>query len=286
MRLQRNAMDFNLDEFLKYAIAEDIGDGDHTSLSTIPAEAMGRARLLVKDEGIIAGIDIAKRVFELIDSNIKFEQVLKDGDNVKFGDVAFYVEGKSQSIVTAERLALNIMQRMSGIATQTHKMVQLMAGTKCKLLDTRKTTPGFRYFEKLAVKLGGGVNHRIGLYDMILVKDNHIDYAGGVHEALHKIKNYLSEKNKALKIEVEARSIEDVKLILKEKIAFRILLDNFTPEKIKEAVELINGEVETEASGGINETNLRAYAEAGVDYISMGALTHQIKSLDLSLKAV
>lgn len=279
-------MDFNLDEFLKYAIAEDIGDGDHTSLSTIPAEAIGRARLLVKDEGIIAGIDIAKRVFELIDSNIKFEQVLKDGDNVKFGDVAFYVEGKSQSIVTAERLALNIMQRMSGIATQTHKMVQLMAGTKCKLLDTRKTTPGFRYFEKLAVKLGGGVNHRIGLYDMILVKDNHIDYAGGVHEALHKIKNYLSEKNKALKIEVEARSIEDVKLILKEKIAFRILLDNFTPEKIKEAVELINGEVETEASGGINETNLRAYAEAGVDYISMGALTHQIKSLDLSLKAV
>ncbi|MEZ4799799.1 MAG: carboxylating nicotinate-nucleotide diphosphorylase [Flavobacteriales bacterium] len=279
-------MNFDLDEFLKYAIAEDVGDGDHTSLSTIPSDAKGRARLLVKDQGIIAGIDIAKRVFELIDSEIKFEQVLNDGDQVKFGDVAFYVEGRSQSIVTAERLALNIMQRMSGIATQTHKMVQLMEGTKCKLLDTRKTTPGFRYFEKLAVKLGGGVNHRIGLYDMILVKDNHIDYAGGVHEALHLIKNYLKEKNKDLKIEVEARSLEDVKLILKEKIAFRILLDNFTPEQIKEAVDFINGEVETEASGGINETNLRAYAEAGVDYISMGALTHQIKSLDLSLKAV
>jgi nicotinate-nucleotide pyrophosphorylase (carboxylating) len=279
-------MNFDLDTFLKYAIAEDVGDGDHTSLSTIPADVNGRAKLLVKDNGIIAGIEIAKRVFELIDEQLKFEQILKDGDQVKHGDIAFYVEGSSRSIVTAERLALNIMQRMSGIATQTQKITQMMAGTSCKLLDTRKTTPGFRHFEKLAVKLGGGVNHRIGLYDMILVKDNHIDYAGGVHQALHKIKDYLQQTGKDLKIEVEARSIDDVKLILEEGIAFRILLDNFKPEDLKTAVALINGRVQTEASGGITEANVREYAETGVDYISMGALTHQIKSLDLSLKAV
>lgn len=279
-------MNFDLDIFLKYAIAEDVGDGDHTSLSTIPADATGRAKLLVKDNGIIAGIEIAKRVFELIDAQLKFEKILNDGDQVKHGDIAFYVEGSSRSIVTAERLALNIMQRMSGIATQTQKITQMMAGTSCKLLDTRKTTPGFRYFEKLAVKLGGGVNHRIGLYDMILVKDNHIDYAGGVHQALHKIKDYLQQTGKELKIEVEARSIDDVKLILEENIAFRILLDNFKPEDLKTAVALINGRVQTEASGGITEANVREYAETGVDYISMGALTHQIKSLDLSLKAV
>lgn len=279
-------MNFDLDNFLKYAIAEDVGDGDHTSLSTIPADATGRAKLLVKDNGIIAGIEIAKRVFELIDAQLKFEKILNDGDQVKHGDIAFYVEGSSRSIVTAERLALNIMQRMSGIATQTQKITQMMAGTSCKLLDTRKTTPGFRYFEKLAVKLGGGVNHRIGLYDMILVKDNHIDYAGGVHQALHKIKDYLQQTGKDLKIEVEARSIDDVKLILEENIAFRILLDNFKPEDLKTAVALINGRVQTEASGGITEANVREYAETGVDYISMGALTHQIKSLDLSLKAV
>lgn len=279
-------MNFDLDIFLKYAIAEDVGDGDHTSLSTIPADATGRAKLLVKDNGIIAGIEIAKRVFELIDAQLKFEKILNDGDQVKHGDIAFYVEGSSRSIVTAERLALNIMQRMSGIATQTQKITQMMAGTSCKLLDTRKTTPGFRYFEKLAVKLGGGVNHRIGLYDMILVKDNHIDYAGGVHQALHKIKDYLQQTGKVLKIEVEARSIDDVKLILEENIAFRILLDNFKPEDLKTAVALINGRVQTEASGGITEANVREYAETGVDYISMGALTHQIKSLDLSLKAV
>ncbi len=279
-------MNFDLDTFLKYAIAEDVGDGDHTSLSTIPADVTGRAKLLVKDNGIIAGIEIAKRVFELIDAQLKFEQILNDGDQVKHGDIAFYVEGSSRSIVTAERLALNIMQRMSGIATQTQKITQMMEGTSCKLLDTRKTTPGFRYFEKLAVKLGGGVNHRIGLYDMILVKDNHIDYAGGVHQALHKIKDYLQQTGKDLKIEVEARSIDDVKLILEEGIAFRILLDNFKPEDLKTAVALINGRVQTEASGGITETNVHEYAATGVDYISMGALTHQIKSLDLSLKAV
>ena len=277
---------FNLDEFLKYAIQEDIGDGDHTSNSTIPAEATGKARLLVKDEGIIAGISIAKRVFELIDPNLEFQQVLNDGDAIKHGDVAFFVTGSSRSIVTAERLALNIMQRMSGIATQTNKITQAIAHTKCKLLDTRKTTPGFRYFEKLAVKIGGGVNHRFGLYDMILVKDNHIDYAGGVHEALAQISSYLKEKNKSLLIEVEARTLSDVMKILDSGIAFRILLDNFTPALLKEAVGLIDGRVQTEASGGINEENVVAYAETGVDFISMGALTHQIKSLDLSLKAV
>lgn len=277
---------FNLDEFLQYAIQEDVGDGDHTSNSTIPTGAVGKAKLLVKDEGIIAGISIAKRVFELIDPMLHFDQILQDGDKVKHGDVAFFVTGSSRSIVTAERLALNIMQRMSGIATQTNKITQAIAHTKCKLLDTRKTTPGFRYFEKLAVKIGGGVNHRFGLYDMILVKDNHIDYSGGVHEALAQITSYLKEKNKSLLIEVEARTISDVMKILDSGIAFRILLDNFTPSLLKEAVELIDGRVQTEASGGINEDNVVAYAETGVDFISMGALTHQIKSLDLSLKAV
>lgn len=269
-----------------YAIREDVGDGDHTSNSTIPENARGRAKLLAKDEGIIAGIEIAKHVFERIDPSLQFEPLLSDGDPVKYGDIAFYVEGSSRSIVTAERLALNIMQRMSGIATQTHRINELIRHTSCKLLDTRKTTPGFRYFEKLAVKIGGGVNHRFGLYDMILVKDNHIDYAGGIHQALHQIKSYLMSHGKNLEIEVEARSLEDVKQIMAEEIAFRVLLDNFTPAQLREAVEWIGGRVETEASGGITEVNVREYAETGVDYISMGALTHQIKSLDLSLKAV
>lgn len=277
---------FDLDEFIQMAITEDVGDGDHTSLSTIPADAIGKARLLVKDTGIIAGIDIAKRVFELVDDRLTFDKLIEDGTAVEFGHVAFYVEGPAQSIVTAERLALNIMQRMSGIATQTHKITQLMAGTKCRLLDTRKTTPGFRFFEKEAVRIGGGVNHRYGLYDMILVKDNHVDYAGGVHNALHLIKNYLEKNERHLKVEVEARSMKEVEEILQENIAFRILLDNFKPEQLVDAVKLIDGRVETEASGGITEANVRAYAETGVDYISMGALTHHVKSLDLSLKAV
>ena len=277
---------FDLDEFILMAITEDVGDGDHTSLSTIPAEAQGRAKLLVKDTGVIAGIDIAKRVFELIDENLTFDKILIDGDQVKHGDIAFYVSGPAQSIVTAERLALNIMQRMSGIATQTNKITKMMEGTKCRLLDTRKTTPGFRFFEKLAVKIGGGVNHRFGLYDMILVKDNHVDYAGGVHKALHQIKNYLEKNERHVKIEVEARSMKEVEEILQEGIAFRILLDNFQPAQLKEAVAFIDGRVETEASGGITEENVREYALSGVDYISMGALTHHVKSLDLSLKAV
>ena len=277
---------FDLDTFLRNAISEDVGDGDHTSLSTIPNGAMGKARLLVKEDGIIAGIDIAKRVFELVDHNIQFEQVLHDGDAIKYGDVAFYVTGPSASITTAERLALNIMQRMSGIATTTHRIQSLISDTKCKLLDTRKTTPGFRYFEKLAVKIGGGVNHRIGLYDMILVKDNHADYAGGVHNALAQVREYLARTGRDLKVEVEARNMKEVKEILADGLAFRVLLDNFTPEQIAEAVEYIGGKIQTEASGGITESNIRPYALAGVDYISMGALTHHVKSLDLSLKAV
>ncbi len=278
-------MNFDLDDFIRRALAEDIGDGDHTTLSTVPASAHGKARLLVKEKGILAGAEIAKRVFEIVDPALVFTPVLSDGTPINPGDIAFYIEGSSRSITIGERLALNIMQRMSGIATKTHFIQSLMAGTKCKLLDTRKTTPGFRYFEKLAVKIGGGENHRFGLYDMILVKDNHIDYAGGIPQALQQIKSYLSEKGKDLKVEVEARNIDEVKLILEQNIAFRILLDNFTPTQIREAVDFIGGKVETEASGGINEKTVRDYALAGVDYISMGALTHQIESLDLSLKA-
>ncbi|MFY7971352.1 MAG: carboxylating nicotinate-nucleotide diphosphorylase [Flavobacteriales bacterium] len=279
-------MNFDLDDFIQRALAEDIGDGDHTTLSTIPASARGKARLLVKEKGILAGADIARRVFELVDDSLSFTPVLSDGTPINPGDIAFYIEGSSRSITIGERLALNIMQRMSGIATKTHFIQSLMAGTHCKLLDTRKTTPGFRYFEKLAVKIGGGENHRFGLYDMILVKDNHIDYAGGIPQALQQIKSYLADQGKNLKVEVEARNIDEVKLILEQNIAFRILLDNFTPDQIREAVVFINGRVETEASGGIDEKTVRDYALAGVDYISMGALTHQIESLDLSLKAM
>jgi nicotinate-nucleotide pyrophosphorylase (carboxylating) len=277
---------FHLDEFLTYALAEDIGDGDHTSLSTIPANAKGKARLLVKDNGILAGVDIAKRVFELVDPSLRFDKKLDDGAQIKHGDIAFYIEGPSRSITIGERLALNIMQRMSGIATKTHRIQALIADTPCKLLDTRKTTPAFRYFEKLAVKIGGGVNHRIGLYDMILVKDNHVDYCGGITPTLNHVKEYLQTTGRNLKVEVEARNLEEVKEIFQAQIAFRILLDNFAPERLIEAVKFIDGRVQTEASGGINESNVRQYALCGVDYISMGALTHQINSLDLSLKAM
>jgi nicotinate-nucleotide pyrophosphorylase (carboxylating) len=277
---------FHLDEFLTYALAEDIGDGDHTSLSTIPANAKGKARLLVKDNGILAGVAIAKRVFELVDPTLRFDKKLDDGAQIKHGDIAFYIEGPSRSITIGERLALNIMQRMSGIATKTHRIQALIADTPCKLLDTRKTTPAFRYFEKLAVKIGGGVNHRIGLYDMILVKDNHVDYCGGITPTLNHVKEYLQNTGRNLKVEVEARNLEEVKEILQAQIAFRILLDNFAPERLIEAVKFIDGRVQTEASGGINESNVRQYALCGVDYISMGALTHQINSLDLSLKAM
>lgn len=274
------------EEVIRRALAEDIGDGDHTSLATIPAGAYGKAHLLVKDHGIIAGIDVARRVFALVDPDIQLAPSMQDGDAVAPGDVAFTIAGPARSITTAERLVLNIMQRMSGIATRTHRVQQLLEGTSCKVLDTRKTTPGFRYFEKLAVRLGGGENHRFGLFDMILVKDNHVDYAGGMQQALDQVKRYLQTMPSPVPVEVEARSLEDVEIILGAHVAFRILLDNFTPARVAEAVALIAGRCETEASGGITEQNVREYALAGVDYISMGALTHSTVSLDLSLKAI
>jgi len=277
---------FDVDDFIRRALAEDIGDGDHTTLSTIPRSAMGKARLLVKQEGILAGVEIARRVFSLVDATLNFTKLLDDGAVIKLGDVAFYIEGPSRSITIGERLALNFMQRMSGIATKTNRIQSLIADTKCKLLDTRKTTPCFRYFEKEAVRMGGGVNHRFGLYDMILVKDNHVDFAGGVQQALSQVKSYLESTGKLLRVEVEARNMNEVKQIVESGIAFRVLLDNMTPAQIAEAVQWIAGRVETEASGGITEVNIRDYALAGVDYVSMGALTHQIQSLDLSLKAI
>jgi len=277
---------FDVDDFIRRALAEDVGDGDHTTLSTIPAEAMGKARLLVKQEGILAGVEVARKVFTQVDRELTFAPMLNDGAIIQPGDVAFYIEGPSRNITIGERLALNFMQRMSGIATKTHRIQSLIADTKCKLLDTRKTTPGFRYFEKEAVRIGGGVNHRFGLYDMILVKDNHVDFAGGVPQALQQVKNYLTNIGKSLRVEVEARNMKEVMQIAESGIAFRVLLDNMTPAQIAEAVQWIDGRLETEASGGITEVNIREYALAGVDYVSMGALTHQIQSLDLSLKAV
>jgi nicotinate-nucleotide pyrophosphorylase (carboxylating) len=277
---------YDIASFIQLALKEDVGDGDHTTLSTIPADAKGSAHLLVKDSGILSGVDIAREVFRQVDHTLQFEQNLHDGATIHHGDIAFRLHGSSRSITIGERLALNIMQRMSGIATKTHRMQQLIAHTSCKLLDTRKTTPGFRYFEKLAVTHGGGVNHRFGLYDMILVKDNHVDYCGGVKPALHNVKTYLQQTGKDLQVEVEARNMDEIAQILDAGIAFRILLDNFKPDAMAEAVKFINGRVWTEASGGINETNIAAYAETGVDFISIGALTHQISSLDMSLKAI
>ncbi|NND77966.1 MAG: carboxylating nicotinate-nucleotide diphosphorylase [Flavobacteriales bacterium] len=275
-----------VDEFIQAAIKEDIGDGDHTSLSTIPADAKGKARLLVKQEGILAGVDIALKVFEHVDPELEIDVQITDGSEIKYGDEAFYVSGSSRSIVIAERLALNIMQRMSGIATHTGELVKLVEGTNAKILDTRKTTPNFRYFEKLAVKIGGGHNHRMGLYDRVMIKDNHIDFAGGIRSAINKVIAYLEQKNKDIPIEVEARNMEEIQEIMDVGGIHRILIDNFTPIQTKDAVHLINGMFETESSGGITKENIRDYAETGVDFISIGALTHQIKSLDLSLKAM
>ena len=273
-----------IDATIDIAFKEDIGDGDHTTLSCIPHDLQGRARLLVKEDGILCGVELAKKIFAKFDPTLKMTQFLHDGDAIKKGDIAFVVEGKTISILQTERLVLNFMQRLSGIATQTHEYVKLLEGTNTKILDTRKTTPGLRLLEKYAVKAGGGENHRIGLYDMILIKDNHIDYAGGVTKAITKTKEYLKEKGKDLKIEVEARTLDEIKEILKFDVE-RILIDNFTPEETKVAVALINGKCKTESSGGITKESIRAYAEAGVDYISVGALTHHINSLDLSLKA-
>lgn len=275
-----------LDIIIKNAIREDIGDGDHTSLSCIPKNAVGKAKLLVKDDGVIAGVEFAKLVFGYVDKDLKIETFINDGEKVKYGDVVFHVSGKSQSILMAERLVLNAMQRMSAIATKTKFFADLLEGTKTKVLDTRKTTPGIRALEKWAVKIGGGENHRFALYDMVMIKDNHIDFAGGITAAITKTQKYLAEKNIDIKIIVEARSLEEIKEILSNKGVYRILIDNFNYEDTKKAVALIGDACLTESSGGINEKTIREYAECGVDFISSGALTHSVYNMDLSLKAI
>jgi len=272
--------------FIANALAEDVGDGDHTSLATIPAGTQGKARLLVKDTGILAGIELSLEIFKQVDPNLKVNVLLQDGAAIKPKDIAFEVEGDAQSILTAERLVLNCMQRMSGVATKTHGIVELLKGTNTKVLDTRKTTPGMRYLEKWAVKIGGGVNHRFGLFDMILIKDNHVDYSGGIKQAIRNTKHYLQKTGKKLAIEIEVRSLDELQQVLDEGGIDRILIDNFDLENLRKAVSMIGGKYETEASGGITIDNIRQYAECGVDYISVGALTHSVRSLDLSLKAV
>ena len=274
-----------VDALIEQAIKEDIGDGDHSSLSCIPAEARGRMKLLVKQDGIIAGVEIAERILRRLDPDVKFEKLIDDGTPVKAGDIVFYVEGRTITLLQAERILLNVMQRMSGVATQTAVYVKALEGTGTKVLDTRKTTPGMRVLDKMAVKLGGGENHRMGLFDMVILKDNHIDFAGGITKALAKTREYLKAKGKDIKIEVEVRSLDDIREVFEAGGADRIMLDNFTPEMTTEAVKLIGGRCEVESSGGITMANMRDYAQAGVDFISVGALTHQIKSLDLSLKA-
>ena len=270
---------------IENAIREDVGDGDHSSLACIPANAIGKAKLLVKDQGIIAGVDFAKMIFQYVDQSLKIETFINDGTPVKYGDVVFHVSGSSQSILKAERLVLNSMQRMSAIATKTKSFVDLLEGTTTKVLDTRKTTPGIRAIEKWAVKIGGGENHRFALYDMIMLKDNHIDFAGGIPQAIQKTKEYLKATNRDLKIIVEARNLDEVTQILTAGGVYRILLDNFNYETTKDAVKLIGDQCFTESSGNINEKTIRNYAECGVNYISSGALTHSIYNLDLSLKA-
>jgi nicotinate-nucleotide pyrophosphorylase (carboxylating) len=270
---------------IRNAVREDIGDGDHTSLSCIPKDAIGKAKLLVKDDGIIAGVEFAKQVFSYVDAHLKIETFINDGQKVNYGDVVFHVSGKSQSILMAERLVLNAMQRMSAIATKTAFFTNLLKGTKTKVLDTRKTTPGIRALEKWAVKIGGGENHRFALYDMVMIKDNHIDFAGGITAAITKTKKYLAENNLDIKIIVEARSLKEIVEILSNTGVYRILIDNFNYEDTRKAVALIGNTCLTESSGGINEETMRAYAECGVDFISSGALTHSVYNLDLSLKA-
>lgn len=274
-----------IDDLLTLAFAEDVGDGDHTTLSTIPADERGKQRLIVKEEGIIAGIDIARKVFEKFDPELKMTVFIEDGAHVKPGDIAFEVEGSVRSLLQTERVMLNIMQRMSGIATQTAKYQQRLEGLKTKVLDTRKTTPGMRMLEKEAVRIGGGCNHRIGLFDMILIKDNHVDFAGGIPQAVEAARKYCAEKGKNLKIELEVRNEDEIRQALDAKVD-RIMLDNFTPERTREAVKLINGQTEIESSGGITLETLRDYGECGVDFISVGALTHSVKGLDMSFKAV
>lgn len=273
-----------INDLITLAFNEDVGDGDHTTLSTIPADAKGRQQLIVKEEGILAGVEMAKKVFEYFDPDLKMTVFINDGARVKPGDVAFVVEGSVRSLLQTERTMLNIMQRMSGIATMTDKYQSRLAGLKTKVLDTRKTTPGMRLMEKMAVKIGGGENHRIGLFDMILIKDNHVDFAGGIPQAVAAAKKYLAETGRDLKIEVEVRNTEEINQALEVGVD-RIMLDNFTPERTREAVKLINGRTEVESSGGITLDTLREYGECGVDYISVGALTHSVKGLDMSFKA-
>ncbi len=275
-----------IDGLIALAFAEDIGEGDHTTLSSIPEHAMGQSELLIKEEGVLAGVEIAKMVFHRFDPDLQVEVAIKDGTPVNPGDVAFTVRGRVRSMLQTERLVLNIMQRMSGIATTTREYVKLLQGTSAKVLDTRKTTPGMRLLEKQAVKLGGGENHRIGLFDMILLKDNHVDFAGGIENALRGAQRYLKEKNKTLKVEIEVRNLAELEEALQVGIADRIMLDNFSVETTREAVKRVAGRVELESSGGITRDTIRAYAETGVDFISVGALTHSVKSLDMSLKAI
>jgi len=274
-----------VDKLIDLSFAEDIGDGDHTTLCCIPEEARGKSRMIIKDEGILAGVKIAEEVFNRFDSTLKVEILINDGTKVKPGDVAMVVEGSVRSLLQTERLMLNIVQRMSGIATITHKYMELLKGTKAKVLDTRKTTPGMRILEKMAVKIGGGENHRIGLFDMILLKDNHVDFAGGISNAIDRCHEYLEAKNKDLKIEIEVRSIDELNQVLEHGGVNRIMLDNFSVEDTRMAVDLIGGKYEIESSGGITLDTIRSYAECGVDYISVGALTHSVKSLDISFKA-
>jgi nicotinate-nucleotide pyrophosphorylase (carboxylating) len=274
-----------VDKLIDLSFAEDIGDGDHTTLCCIPEEARGKSRMIIKEEGILAGVKIAEEVFNRFDSTLKVEILIKDGTKVKPGDVAMVVEGSVRSLLQTERLMLNIVQRMSGIATITHKYMELLKGTKAKVLDTRKTTPGMRILEKMAVKIGGGENHRIGLFDMILLKDNHVDFAGGISNAIDRCHEYLEAKSKDLKIEIEVRSIDELNQVLEHGGVNRIMLDNFSVESTRMAVDLIGGKYEIESSGGITLDTIRSYAECGVDYISVGALTHSVKSLDISFKA-
>jgi nicotinate-nucleotide pyrophosphorylase (carboxylating) len=275
-----------LREFILKSLAEDLGDGDHSSLACIPATATGKAKLLIKEKGLLAGIRVARELFSTIDKDLNFDAILEDGRAVVAGDIAFYISGRQQSILKSERLVLNIMQRMSGIATSTHEYVCQLEGLKTRILDTRKTTPGLRFLEKEAVRIGGGLNHRMGLFDMIMLKDNHIDYAGGIEKAIIKTREYLKNNNMDLKVEIEARSLEDVKTILSVGGVDRIMLDNFTIKETLSAVKIISGRYETESSGGITLSTIRSYAECGVNFISVGALTHHIKSLDMSLKAI
>ncbi len=286
LMISQQQFEKELELIISNAIREDVGDGDHSSLACIPKETIGKAKLLVKDTGIIAGVEFAKMVFKFIDSDLKIETLVEDGSQVNYGDIVFYVEGSSQSILKAERLVLNAMQRMSAIATKTRSFVDLLEGTNTKILDTRKTTPGIRALEKWAVKIGGGENHRFALYDMIMLKDNHIDFAGGITKAIDKTKQYLKDTNRDLKIIVEARNLQEIEEILQSKCVYRILIDNFNYEDTRKAVTLIGSQCLTESSGGINENTLRKYAECGVDFISSGALTHSVYNMDLSLKAI